>query len=85
MATLTGKANVIQDCQIAPSLSPFCSALENTALGTHTAPGGEALSTGQVPAATPRQSLAEAVAGSSCWSLLSPSQQVVAHLHSQCV
>lgn len=57
--------------------------IERLSLGTHTAPGGEAVSTGQVPAATPRQSLAKAVAGSSCWSTLCPSQQAVTHLHSQ--
>lgn len=54
---------------------------ERLSLGTHTAPGGEAVSTDQVPAATPRQSLVKAVAGNSYCSILCPSQQVVAHLH----
>lgn len=62
MATLTRKANVIHDFQMPLSLSPFLQCLrEQLSLGTHTAPGGEAASTGQAPAATPRQSLAEAV------------------------
>lgn len=53
MVTLTGKANVIHDFQMPPSLSPFLQCLrEQLFLGTHTAPGGEAVSTGQVPATT---------------------------------
>lgn len=84
MATLTGKASVIRDCQMPPSLRPnFCRALEHhdylsaptTLRVVWRLPQARFLQQAR------RQSWAEAAAASSLEPHLCPSQRAVARLH----